>query len=213
MSVNCDKILHTKKYAITAPFGEIRNTGRTHLGTDCGTYGIHVPQYCPRNFSTVVNVVSKELIGNERGLYVDMQWKSIDRGLILQHLESTCVKKGQILTVNDWVGTTGDTGLDKNGHPVSTGIHAHIELYIISTGERIDYDAWDMEADMTKEETTILVQNILKGEGTKVSDWALESWNWAIQNGLTDGSCPRGFLEREQAMALFHRFYNEFIAK
>lgn len=211
MSVNSNKIFHAGQHLLTSPFGQKRPNGRIHQGVDYGTYGKNIPQFPPRNYATVVKVVNKETIGNERGLYVELQWKSIDRGLILQHLDSACVKVGDIVNVNDCIGRTGDTGLNIYGDKVSSGIHAHIELYIISTGKRLDFDTWNMEEDMTEQETTTLVNNILAGKGTTVSEWAKESWQWAIDNGLTDGTAPKGYLQREQAMALFYRFYNTFI--
>ena len=213
MSANCDKVLHSSRYAITSPFGVIRSGGRKHLGTDCGTYGIKAPQFCPRNSAIVVNTVNEEKIGNSRGLYVNMQWESINRGLILQHLDSIYVKKGSVVGANTCIGTTGITGLDCNGNRVSTGIHAHIELYVISTGKRLDYNAWNMEEDMTEQETLALINKTLNGKYTETSDWAVEAWKWLEQQNLSDGSSPKGYLTREQAGSLYYRIYNEFLKK
>ncbi|GHV39526.1 hypothetical protein FACS189490_03260 [Clostridia bacterium] len=38
------------------------------------------------------------------------------------------------------------------------------------------------------------------------SDWAVESWAWAKQSGITDGRNPRGNITREQVACMLHRF-------
>lgn len=42
----------------------------------------------------------------------------------------------------------------------------------------------------------------------KVSDWSKEFYDWAVKEGLTDGSNPRGALTREQSFVMFKRFYD-----
>jgi N-acetylmuramoyl-L-alanine amidase len=37
------------------------------------------------------------------------------------------------------------------------------------------------------------------------SDWAKEDWAWAKENGITDGSNPKGTVTREQCIALIRR--------
>lgn len=40
------------------------------------------------------------------------------------------------------------------------------------------------------------------------SDWAEDSWEWAQDTGLTDGTNPQGNLTREQAAVMLERLYN-----
>lgn len=40
------------------------------------------------------------------------------------------------------------------------------------------------------------------------SDWAEDSWEWAQDTGLTDGTDPQGNLTREQAAVMLERLYN-----
>ena len=40
------------------------------------------------------------------------------------------------------------------------------------------------------------------------SDWAEDSWEWAQDMGLTDGTDPQGNLTREQAAVMLERLYN-----
>lgn len=207
MSINSNKIFHGSKHVLTAPFGQVRKNNRIHLGTDYGTYGQNSIQFCPRDGGKVVRVVNKESIGNERGLFVDIRWRSIDRGLILQHLQEIKVNIGDTLTTNTPIGTTGMTGKNSSGQRVSTGIHAHIELYEISTGKRLNYDTWDMEEDMTKEETIALVNEIVNKKDSTPTEWAKEDWEWGIKNKLTDGSSPKAYIKRQEVIALLHRLY------
>lgn len=38
-----------------------------------------------------------------------------------------------------------------------------------------------------------------------VSDWAKDSWNWALVNGITTGGNPQGNVTREAAITMMHR--------
>lgn len=40
------------------------------------------------------------------------------------------------------------------------------------------------------------------------SDWAEDSWAWAQDTGLTDGTDPKGNITREQAAVMLERLYN-----
>ncbi|MCL1882132.1 MAG: cell wall hydrolase, partial [Defluviitaleaceae bacterium] len=46
---------------------------------------------------------------------------------------------------------------------------------------------------------------------TEISDWAIEAWEWATNNGLTDGTRPRDNITRQETVTLLHRLYG-FIA-
>ena len=40
----------------------------------------------------------------------------------------------------------------------------------------------------------------------KPSDWAKESWDWAVKNKLVDGSNPKSNITREQMATVLHRY-------
>ena len=42
---------------------------------------------------------------------------------------------------------------------------------------------------------------------TGVSDWAEASWNWAIENVLTDGTRPRESATRQEFVTMLYRYY------
>lgn len=45
--------------------------------------------------------------------------------------------------------------------------------------------------------------------GNLPSSWAVDSWNWAIDKGITDGTNPQGVCTREQVVAMIRRALNE----
>lgn len=192
MSVNSERIFHGAKHRQTAPFGELRDNGtRKHQGTDYGTYSVNLHQYAPLDCGIVNKVVTTETNGNSRGLYVDIRYKKYDLGLILQHAQKVLVKAGQTVNKNTAICTTGMTGKNAKGVRVSSGIHAHVEAYRISTGARIDFekiDFKDMEVeDMTEAETRKIVQDEIKKAltgTTEVPAWANTTGEWKAGSDL-----------------------------
>lgn len=59
--------------------------------------------------------------------------------------------------------------------------------------------------DLTKEETLALIKEVLTGSGTEPSSWAKEAWNKAKKEGITDGTNPKGYVTREQAVVMLKR--------
>ncbi|WP_025027750.1 peptidoglycan recognition protein family protein [Caldalkalibacillus mannanilyticus] len=43
-----------------------------------------------------------------------------------------------------------------------------------------------------------------------VSSWAVEAWQWAIREKLTDGNTPRDPLSREQLMTILYRYHKKY---
>ena len=60
--------------------------------------------------------------------------------------------------------------------------------------------------------------NALKGVD-KVTDnntpsfWAKEAWEWAIKEGITDGTNPKGTITREQVVTMLHRYHKKVAQK
>ena len=56
-----------------------------------------------------------------------------------------------------------------------------------------------------------LVAKILRGQAAEVMDpglpslWAAEAWDWAVGEGLVDGTSPRGPVTREMLVTVLHR--------
>jgi hypothetical protein len=43
------------------------------------------------------------------------------------------------------------------------------------------------------------------------SDWAKESWDWGIANGLIDGTGPEGWARRQEVVQMFKNFAGKFL--
>lgn len=62
------------------------------------------------------------------------------------------------------------------------------------------------------------VKKLLKG-GAAVSNknvpssWAKEAWDWAIKEGITDGTNPQGAITREQVVTMLHRYHKQVAKK
>ena len=42
------------------------------------------------------------------------------------------------------------------------------------------------------------------------SNWALDDWNWGIENRITDGTKPLSVSTRQELVAMLHRYYKKF---
>jgi len=84
--------------------------------------------------------------------------------------------------------------------------HADVMHWFPKHGKTMD----DFRADVKKE--------LLKG-GTAVADkdkpssWAKEAWEWAIKEGITDGTNPQGAITREQVVTMLYRYYKQVAKK
>ena len=63
--------------------------------------------------------------------------------------------------------------------------------------------------DLTKEETLALIKEVLTGAGTEPSTWAKTAWEQAKADGITDGTNPKGYITREQAVTMIQRAKGE----
>ena len=62
---------------------------------------------------------------------------------------------------------------------------------------------------MTNEELKNFIKEVIKeeltGNNTQVSSWAKSYWDQATKEGITDGSRPKGYITREQVIAMLMR--------
>jgi len=208
MSKNSNLIFRGQQHRLTAPFHEVRTEGRLHEGTDYGTYGAAAIQYCPLDDGVVYRVITTEQNGNARGLYVDIRWQEHNIGIIFQHATKVFVKANQVVKEGDPIVSTGMTGKDRKGNRVSTGIHAHIEIYRISTEQRLDFERFDFGGlNMTEEQVRKIVKELLTGNDTAVPSWAVKEYAEAQSLGFTDGTRPGGYTTRCEAVVMNWRAY------
>jgi len=87
------------------------------------------------------------------------------------------------------------------------------------------------DAQMLKNEQDRIAQAIAKGvlnylgitykggngmansNSQAVSSWAKEAWDWAIKQGITDGTNPQGAITREQVVTMLHRYHKQVAKK
>lgn len=58
---------------------------------------------------------------------------------------------------------------------------------------------------------TLLNNKVNAHSTTPVADWAKDSYEWAVQEGLTDGTNPTGALIRQQGFVILKRFYDRYL--
>lgn len=202
-----NRIFHNAYHYRTSYYNQVR-TSSIHKGTDYGTSAKALPQYPPLDGAVVKQVVTKETNGDARGCRVRLEWPSLNLGMILQHLAEGSipyyVTVGTTLSKSQTIGNTGMTGKYSNGKRVSSGVHAHVEVYYINQSpkapsslatfdfETLDFDKIDKKEeveDLTEAETRKIVKEMIAeamaGDG-KVPAWAVNTGEWAeaISKGI-----------------------------
>jgi N-acetylmuramoyl-L-alanine amidase CwlA len=71
---------------------------------------------------------------------------------------------------------------------------------------------WQRFLNMVKSELNALKGADKVAEQNTPSSWAKEAWDWAIKEGITDGTNPQGAVTREQVVTMLYR-YHEQVAK
>jgi hypothetical protein len=82
------------------------------------------------------------------------------------------LRLGQFVDKTCAIGKTGMTGKFSNGKHVSSGVHAHVEIYRISTGERMDFEGFnfDLLEQLHVTEARALVAQAMKIPNVSVDD-------------------------------------------
>jgi len=202
--------LPTPKLRITSRYGK-RNTGikgasTFHRGIDLGGSGADTP-----------------ILAVRRGIVAENYWNDI-RGwvLVIRHSQRYAtlyqhLKERSPLPVGAYVEAGQKIGIMGNSSKkLKIATHLHMELH--DNGQPVDFESWlrnikGVEEDMTEKELKELVKaeikNELSGADTKPSDWAKEDWEKATEEGITDGTRPKGFVTREQAVTMIKRATKE----
>lgn len=219
VTTNCSKrIFHDAYHYRTGAFHEVRSGGRLHQGTDYGTTGKNLPQFSPFDQGVVIRTVNKETNGDARGCRVEIHYPKYNVGMVLQHMVegSVKVKPGEIVSKGTELGLTGMTGKYSNGTRVSTGVHAHVEVYYLDQGssatfnfESIDADKIDPEEEeMTYEKFVEFMDKYLAEQAKKPQDsWSKTEgyFDKASAAKIMDGTAPLSALKREELAAVLGR--------
>ena len=129
------RIFRRDDWVRTSPFGwrihPITGDRIFHYGEDYGTNREKWNQYALEN-----GVVVDAGYNNVRGNYVDIKYVQLGIMTSQRHLDKLNVKKGDKVGPYTIVGTTGTTGS-------STGIHLHLGVKSLKTGQWIDPNTYD----------------------------------------------------------------------
>jgi N-acetylmuramoyl-L-alanine amidase len=66
---------------------------------------------------------------------------------------------------------------------------------------------WQRFLGMVKSELDKLKGGAAVSDKNVPSSWAKEAWEWAIKEGITDGTNPQGAITREQVVTMLYRFF------
>ena len=124
---------------ITSPYGyrTLGGTTKFHYGVDYGTNCKNIPIYALEEGS----VYSCGYEKNGAGYYVWIKYPRINKRFLYCHLrESTKLAKGDKVTKGTLLGYTGTTGN-------STGIHLHLGVRDLTTGNYEDPEAFSKKYD------------------------------------------------------------------
>jgi len=72
---------------------------------------------------------------------------------------------------------------------------------------------WQRFLDMVQAELSALKGADKVGDKNTPSSWAKEAWEWAIKEGITDGTNPQGAITREQVVTMLHRYHKQVTKK
>jgi N-acetylmuramoyl-L-alanine amidase CwlA len=72
---------------------------------------------------------------------------------------------------------------------------------------------WQRFLDMVKSELDKLKGADKVTDKNTPSSWAKEAWEWAIKEGITDGTNPQGAITREQVVTMLHRYHKQVAEK
>lgn len=72
---------------------------------------------------------------------------------------------------------------------------------------------WQRFLDMVQSELNALKGVDKVAEQNTPSSWAKEAWEWAIKEGITDGTNPQGAITREQVVTMLYRYHKQVAKK
>lgn len=152
------KIFKRNDWYVTSPFGK-RNPIKTSVGltsslhngcdygTDCGKW----PQYGIEK-GQIINVGKDEYGAN----YIWVKYSRLNIKLLHYHLDSVCVKNGQIIDDNTILGYTGKTGM-------ATNIHLHLGMKYLNSNTYVDPQTYDYQ-EKIEDSIEEVIYTVVKGD-------------------------------------------------
>ncbi|MBP9989794.1 MAG: M23 family metallopeptidase, partial [Ruminococcus sp.] len=134
---------------ITSPYGKrtviSTSAGKTasyHQGTDYGTNNLKIAQYAIESGSIISCGTA-----SDGAKYVWVKYPRINKKFLHYHLDSIKVKTGQSVSKGTLLGYTGMTGK-------ATGIHLHLGVKDLTTGNYEDPEAFSKKYKAVSETTS-----------------------------------------------------------
>lgn len=138
-----ERIFRRKDYYVTSKFGKrdvistsAGNTSSFHSGVDFGTNNQKWKQYALEDGKVIS--CGKDSAANGYALFVWVEYPRLGIKLLHYHLDEIKVKKGQKVTKDTVLGTTGKSGK-------ATGIHLHLGMKYLNKNEYVDPELYDYE--------------------------------------------------------------------
>ena len=135
------RIFRDGEYYITSKFGKrdvistsAGNTSSFHNGVDYGTNSKKIPQYALEDGKVISCGTDSAEYGYAKFVWVE--YPRLGFKLLHYHLDEIKVKKGQKVTKDTILGTTGKTGK-------ATGIHLHLGMKYLDKNEYVDPELYD----------------------------------------------------------------------
>ncbi|WP_165445444.1 M23 family metallopeptidase [Bacilliculturomica massiliensis] len=198
---------------ITSPFGQ-RDTGipgatTYHSGIDLGR-DIYKPE--TRILAVAPGTVAESYWNDYRGWVSVIQHR--DYRTLSQHMKYKGLSAGTKVETGQVIGIMGNSS---DPDKLKVAVHLHFELQF--GGVPIDPEPYlknvqEEEYDLTETEVRAIVRDelerleIFTNGGSRPSDWAAGFWKWGTENGITDGSNPRGLCTREQTVTMLKKLYD-----
>lgn len=197
---------------ITSPYGPrhtgIKGASTFHhgidLGRDFGKPHTHIT-------AASLGVIRENAWNDYRGWYVVIRhtnspevWETE-----YQHMAARCtLPVGTQVSAGQVIGLLGNSS-----NPNKLKVPEHLHFEVRHNGKPVDPEPFvrhivpeRIVEDMTEAETRKIVQEeiqkALAGADTKPAGWAVEELQQAVKDGLTDGSRPGGYLQRQEGIAL-----------
>ena len=186
-----------KNIRITSNYGE-REFDGWHSGVDFGSMPKGIPNNEILSIDNGIVKVSKNNPGGY-GEYIVIEYEGYC--MLVAHLSHRSVNVGDTVKSGDMIGFMGNTPLERG-----LAVHLHAEIRNVSFNHP---EFWDKKVIRGKKTPIHCVDPIPYFEAKKdygCSGWAVEAWDWAVKNKITDGTRPKEAITREEVAQMFYNY-------
>lgn len=159
------RIFKREDWKFTSPFGDrihpVTKVKSFHSGTDYGSHGEKWKQYALEEGIVLAAGVDS---GGYGALFAWVSYPRLGIKCLHYHLDAVFVKKGQKVTTDTCIGTTGTSGR-------STGIHLHLGVKHLNDNKYFDPESFDYQPINNEGhvETPLQTLEIKAGDKVKIT--------------------------------------------